>query len=52
VIDVSTGCAAEAVFPIVGITTPVNQITVTIDASREGNKAIDAIRLTGMKPSE
>lgn len=48
----ATGCAAEAVFPIVGITTPINRITVTIDASREGNKAIDAIRLTGVKPGE
>jgi hypothetical protein len=49
VVDVDNGCAQEALFPIAGITFPVRAVTITVDADRPGNKAIDAVQLRGIK---
>jgi hypothetical protein len=52
VVDIDNGCAQEAVFPITGITFPVRAVTITVDAGKPGNKAIDAVQLRGVKRFE
>lgn len=52
VADRPQGCAAQASFAVAGVTFPVQHVTLMIDGDREGNKAIDAVMLRGVKPGE
>lgn len=49
VVDVLEECPGVAIFPVVGVTFPVDRITVVIDADQQGMQAVDAIQLKGIK---